>query len=417
VGAGFMGSGNVATASNNLVVSNVRVTSIYHDTARGGLGLNVSVTVRNPTNTPITLTNARYFMAVNGIEATEVSGPADMLVPPQSSKTVSVTAWLDTTNNATAAMVKNMFIVHQAIVGVGLVADVPIKWFGTVEYSKATVELSGNTTQDVGPLLLRSKGHGGLTTSLGPAISVYDVAWYSNDGRQITEVEQGNIVYLKFTVKANNDVRNYPITACVFYDVKHASDWSLTCRDYSLTMKKGETKRITIGFIASIIPQISGEVRGLYLSVGYFDITTGTFVEAYYSMPNSYPPRLKFVGPPPHIEVVGAAWYVNGHEVTKVKKNTYVEARIRLKAVTRSYGVRVEYCVRADYKYVLDKNVKCSHTVLNLNEGEEKTLTITFKAEKHFLLRGYFIKVKISQQEGPKTWEMSNHYPPRLKVG
>ncbi len=85
-----------------------------------------------------------------------------------------------------------------------------------------------------------------------------------------------------------------------------------------------------------------------------------------------------------------------------------------LKAITNSHSVRVKYCIRADYKFVVvvDKTVKCGHTAVYLDKGQEKTVTVGFKAEKHWLLRGYFVKVYIWQWD-KTTWEMPSHYPPK----
>lgn len=85
-----------------------------------------------------------------------------------------------------------------------------------------------------------------------------------------------------------------------------------------------------------------------------------------------------------------------------------------LKAITNSHSVRVEYCIRADYKFVVvvDKTVKCGHTAVYLDKGQEKTVTVGFKAEKHWLLRGYFVKVYIWQWD-KTTWEMPSRYPPK----
>ncbi len=412
---GLMGSNGVVEAAKELTISTVKLESLYHNASTGNLDLKVTATIKNPSNADVRLGNTKYFMSVNGVEASNVNGPDAMVIPARTSKTVTITATLNPNDNATREMLRNLFIIKEATIGVGMVAQAPVAWFGVLQYGRATVELSGNTTQEIGPILasLISGGHMMVAGSKN-AFDVVSTAWYVND-HEVTEAQQGAEVTLKFRIRANSDLNGFKAMACIVRDKAHAFDIIDTCKGYVLNMRKGEEKELSLSFE---VRDVSTNCRGFYLSAGkegMGEIGESTIVEEYYAMPNKYPPRLKVKPVDMFLVVTGAGWYVNGQEVTKVKKNTNVEARVYLRAVANSHDVKVEVCVRADYKYVLDKNVACRTVRVSLDKGQTTTVSLTFKAEKHFLLRGYFIKVKISQWSS-STWEMGNHYPPRLKV-
>jgi len=417
---GFMNSGNVVNAANALEVSKVELTSLYHDVQQGGLGLRMNVAISNPTNTPVTLNNLRYFVSVNGLEI-QAEGPSSVTVNPRSSSTVTVKARLDTSSEEGAKVAKEIFMTHEAVIGVGIVGEAPIKWFGVAKYSSTTVELSGNTTQNVGPLLGELEGN--AVTASSPDLRVTSLKWVV-DGKQANEVIEGKTVTLEFNIKALKDLRNYHLMICVFYDIKHYPDSLLKCFTPEVNVNSGEEKTVKVSFAANLPlymqPFESYKMfRGFYAIIGkrHYSHWSGYYEikPIYYNMPNHYPPRLKLIRAPESISVVGVKWYVNGHEVTEVHKGDHVTAVMTIKANTPIYNYKITYCVRADYKFLVDKNVKCEHTTLNIKQGETTTLSASFKAEHHWLLRGYFIQAYTTLRYG-FDWTMPSHYPPRLKL-
>jgi len=410
-GIGLINGNSVVNASKGLTVSKVSLNSLFLDRKDKGLRIEASVTISNPSTVNLELRNVKYVMSVDGAVALNASGAQSFTVPARSTKTVKVTALLKPSDNESSKIIRNIFLTKEMALGIGLSAEVPIKWFNVAQYSTTTVELSGNTTQDVGPFLMAMKG---VKESYVNYFTVTGVKWYVN-GHEVTEVQQGDYVTAKFTVKAESDLDDAPISVCVMVDVANSVDTALKCENsIKVTLKQGEEKELSITFKAANIPDGS---RGFYLDVGptechYFGCSLG---DVYYETPNHYPPRLKVSNVVPYILVTDAGWYVGGHEVTSVHKGTWVDAKVTLKALTNSHNVKVEFCVRRDYKYWFDKNEKCITLTISLKKEQTTTLTIHFQANHHWLLRGYFMKVKIWEWS-EHSWQMPNHYPPRLKV-
>jgi len=416
-GVGLMNGSAVVNASKELAISDVKLTSIYIDRRSGALQLRASVTISNPSTMGIELRNAKYVMSLYRTISLNASGPATIMIPAQSSRTVEVTALLKPSSNGSLKAIKNAFTTKEVDVGVGIAAEVPVKWFNLAQYSVTTVELGGHTTQDIGPLLSMVKG----TMATRSEFTVTNVKWYVNNHRA-TRVRVGDKVTVKFTLKANMDTNDI-IGTCIILDKAYADDECVEGKNISVSLRKGEEKEITLRYK---VLHDQSNYRGYYLIVGHF-VRDVTRVEGYpviiryvidddiYSMPNNYPPRLKQIHEHPHVIVVNTGWYVNDKKVTSVHKGTWVDAKITLKALTRSHAVKVEFCVRRDYKYWFDKDEKCITTTVNLDKGETKTLTIHFQANHHTWLKGYFMKVKIWEWS-KHTWQMPSHYPPRLKV-
>jgi len=415
-GAGFMNGNNVVNATSSVSIGNVKLTSVYHDIKNGGLGFRIIATISNPTMYTITIQGMKYYVTINKVEA-EATGPESVTIPSGSSKNVTIVARLDTSTREGAKAAKDIFLTYEVLVGVGVTGEVPVTWFGIAKYSSVPIELSGNTTQEIGPLLGSEGGYGRLEAS-SPDFQVTSVKWLV-DGHETYEVTEGKTTTLEFTVKALKDLNQYNIMACAVYDVKVLSDSGLKCHVYKVSMKKGEEQTFDLQFAANYPESLSSWVRGIYAIIGkeHYDKWIGeeTISPKYYTSPDSYPPRLRIKKAPESISVVGVKWYVNGHEVTEVHKGDHVTAVITIKANTPIYNYRVRYCVRADYKFLLDKDVTCKDSVLNIQQGKTTTVSIGFKAEKHWLLRGYFIYL-YSEQRYQYYWEMSNHYPPRLRM-
>jgi len=416
---GFASGSNVTNAANSLSISNVKLTSVYYDVEDKGLGFEIDETISNPTSNPVTINKMMYFVSLNGVEA-RAKGPESVTVPADSTKTVQVTATLNSTEVRSVG-IKSMLKAREVRVGVGIVGEAPVTWYGLVKYSSVPIELSGNTTQEIGPLLTSLALTSAPEESESP-IKVLSVKWFVN-GKQVTSISAGEVVTVQLTVEALKDLhhsRDSKIEVDLMADIKYDSDWFMGDKKFDLNMGKGGVQTLKWTFTANVPSNLFEGVdklswfRGYYIIV-YSGKSTIGMPPCYYFMPSHYPPRLKVSVPRNPISVTSVEWYVGNQRVTSVKKSTYVTAVINLKVNADLHNYKVKYCARADIKYLTDKTAACREIVLNVLKGGTASLSITFKAKHHWLLRGYFIYVK-GEVWDPYTWVMPSHYPPRLKV-
>ena len=131
-------------------------------------------------------------------------------------------------------------------------------------------------------------------------------------------------------------------------------------------------------------------------------------------------------GEGPLIQVVSVKWYVNGREVTEVKPGTKVTLRVTVKALKDLKHIQLNAYIIDDYKILPDVVQKHMQTYVNLKKGQIGLYSFTFTAEHHWLLKGYYAQITITERtlkgSKPSTpeegtyYKTPNHYPPRLKV-
>jgi len=436
-GAGLVSGGGVVNASRELRISNVSVTGVSFSRSNSSLRINANVTLSNPSTMNLELRNVRYVMSINGLVELNATGPNTVTVRPRSTKSVAVTAVLDV-NNDTVNVVNDVLASREVSVGVGIIADVPIKWFNVVQYSKITVELGGHGASNASSLLLT-----GLTSSEPPqssspnAISVDSILWETGlnssvefcatgvpcntDKDVITVAVLGTLVNV--TVFFDLNTFHIPWDKAFYFIVIRENLWGKPGSIIATKLFNVISDGADIGLSFYAVPTDAhwGSCSGFYVEVwGAMKDSKGNYVidpnnRIYVTPPGGA--RVILLNYGMLYNVASAKWYVNGHEVTSVKSGTWVDAKVTIRAFPYLRDTTFKVCVRKDYKYWFDKNEKCiTRTVTIYNYGE-KTFTIHFKAEHHWLLRGYFITVEMYDGHSKPKWVMPSHYPPRLKVG
>ena len=243
-------------------------------------------------------------------------------------------------------------------------------------------------------------------TSKNPTYKVTDVAWVVN-GNRVDRVVEGQNVQARVTIESDTGLFETSIKFCVRADRAGLPDENVKCETKSVTIDPGRTYTAVINFKAEHYARLRG----------YFVEVKGDNPDFSWHQESKYPPRLRYVSPSYKVDHV--EWVVGGHTVTEVNKDTWVDAKITIKTDTGLAGTTVTFCVREDVAHAKDHDVACTTKTLYLSAGSTYTVTIHFQAtyyKKFFAYtRGYFVTVK-SYSSPSYHWEMSNHYPPRLKV-
>ena len=438
-GAGLVSGSAVVNASRELSVDCVNVTAISFSPSDSSLRIDANVTLSNPSATSLELRSVRYVMSVDGLVELNASGPATIVMPPNSRKVVRVTAVLNVSNETTD-VVNSVLANGEVNVGVGIIADIPIEWFNVVQYSETTVGLGGRGVSNASSLLMGSTQPGLPKTSSSSAISVYSIWWVTDLNRTCDDArycangypcdtikdtfaaaELGTLVNV--TVAFSLNTFNIPWDKAFYFIVIREDLWGkpgsiIATRLFNVVSDGAD---IELSFYAIPTDEHWRSCSGFYVEVwGAMKDSKGNYVidpnNRIYVTPSGGS-RLSLINYGEGYGVISAKWYVDGHEVTSVKSGTWVDAKVTIRADPYVRGGTFKVCVRKDYKHWFDKDEACITRTVTLYNYREATFTIHFKAEHHWLLKGYFITLEMYDGHSKTKWVMPSNYPPRLKVG
>ncbi len=115
----------------------------------------------------------------------------------------------------------------------------------------------------------------------------------------------------------------------------------------------------------------------------------------------------------PHLTVQNIWWEVNGVNSNSAKSGDNVIGYITVKAVNGRVTGNTIVKIRQDISLAPDKDFASSSYSINLNEGETKTLSISFSPVSASNIRGYFFELWFNNN---KIYSTESSYPPRLSV-
>jgi len=416
--------------------------------------LTAVIPLTNPSREPIMLRNVNCSVLINGTPAGSLqlnnlelgAGSEAFLNTPLN--TGADTA-LDHAINSSATL--NLTVVVKASTDAAITNRLNL---GSVSRTMVKQALINTSTLITG---LRAAGTAPITTSSSGWVSIpeagirvsKDVAWVAN-GYRLDAVGDGVRAEAVIMVEGLGGNQGKPVSFCVAEDMRVVHDYYANCAEFDNGIRLGAGE---VGFV--VIPfkaEYSFGMRGYYVTIGkpadkgicgdsilspsprsVMGVNTAPHVKArilnptkytdcglskaYYTQKSSYPPRLKFVNKD-SIASVKISWLVNGHEVTSVKKGTWVDADVLIKAARPFDDPDALVCVKADLKVVSDKDVACAHLHINLVAGEDYEVIINFKASNygHSFLgigkqRGFYIHLNV----GGYSMTQESRYPPRLK--
>jgi len=415
---------------NGVSVSDVRLNSIYALPDTYGVGMNVSFKVTNDLTHDLNLRSVTYVLSVDGVRVGEID-VGSLNMPPSSGRDVSVR--LNVTEPEALEAINKSLVEGRMELGVGVNYGVDVKLFNVLTFTSARHAAHATQAVSLGRFL-KHEGSTLLQASQSPgphAVKVTRVTWLVG-GKEVDRVVDGQVVTAVISATAVEDVRKAleeaqsdRLEICVMHDYKVLADTRTKCVEVPENMRQGDSRVFTITFTA----RDRFALRGYYVSAGYGTggsgqtVGTGIYIP-YWTMDNHYPPRLKVVDPSFKVTV---QWLVGGHEVSSVDAGTGVDAKVTIQGVNGVPESDVKICVREDIAHGGDKDTVCVTRRILLTPGDTYTVTIHFNADYHHsshffystYTRGYFITMKfkgIYTGSSELSWEMENHYPPRLKV-
>jgi len=230
----------------------------------------------------------------------------------------------------------------------------------------------------------------------------FSVIWESK-GHAISSASIGERVTAKIKISSTYGGRDTNFRICVKADIANAKDKEVACISKTLSFDVGTSKTLEFPFYV----RYYDNVRGYFIDVKMSN------PDKHWSMPDSYPPRLKLSSGKPSYRVSSVEWLVNGKSVSKVVEGQDVEARITISTDTGLFETKVKFCVKADKAGLPDADVKCGTATLTVPAGGTYAVTIPFKAEHYARIRGYFVEV--SSEDPDYSWHQKSDYPPRLR--
>jgi len=242
-------------------------------------------------------------------------------------------------------------------------------------------------------------------------------AYWSQNGQKVSTVYKGDVVDAVVKLYCINAPVQGKLTIYVKKDMVALPDQVFASKTFAVNLMPGETKAYSVSFAPD--QSSSSILRGYHIEVWLNN-------KKIYTMPSSYPPRLKVIErqtltttttqrPTGTISISGIYWLVNGKKASTANLGDSVKACVEVIAQGGVATATVTIDVRKDLAFRPDQSLLAKTFTVSLNPGERKTLCVTFTAQEKsgLFFRGYFIEVKIN---GVKVYTMPSSYPPRLKV-
>lgn len=235
-------------------------------------------------------------------------------------------------------------------------------------------------------------------------LDVEEVYW-TVDGVRTSTCEVDDTVQARIRLGALNAALDDDIVINVRKDLAFMPDTNLLSQSHNVVLNRGQDKEIVISF--SPTEASSGLLRGYFIEIDG---------DTQWTMPDNYPPRLTVGGGEPvqgSLSVTNAWWSKSGSTVTSVEYGEDVDCKVTVKAVGGPFSGDVSVNVKRDLALAFDEIHASRIFSVSLDEGEQKTYTVSFTASEvsDSSFRGYFVEL-----EGDTSWTMSSSYPPRLLV-
>jgi len=346
------------------------------------------VIISNPTPYTLDLERMTYTVFLQGTQFTE-GFKHDILIPPNSTTPVRIDIEIDLLKTASIVVdAVKRGVVEYKIVGV---VDVPIKLFGFIKVFTLSLPYETGGTGSLGSLV---SGEG------FKPLYVVDAGWDSHQAYVGDSVKA-------YAVLKSDQLLTGTAMIVIKKDLALLPDAEVLRQTFPVSFP-GERK-LELSFMPAEASSIS--FRGYFIEVWYEG-------DKIYSMPDSYPPRLKVLGAQAAqgtITVLESYWVVAGQKVTVSELGSNVEAHVTLKAQNGPIAGELILKVKKDISYAPDTDYRQFSIDINLNSEESRDFFFTWSPDEASAgsLRGYFIEIWFN---GQKIKTMDSSYPPRLKV-
>jgi len=288
---GYFGAAETVKA---LSIEGIKLNSIYVLHHAYGVGMNVSFKVSNPSGNDAELRNVTYEIMVNGVKVAEVGGQE---LSVGSSMSSEVSLQFSISDNKSLNVVEEALKSGRMDLGVKAHVTMPATWFGVAEFMNLERTLSATSSVNVNQILGAGKPNATTAplTASQPPFKVVKVVWFAG-GKEVYEVKRNTEVDLWIKIQANRDLSgNEEVRIFIVGDYKFFPDGEEKSFTIAPIMHKGETAVYRFTFTA----KHHWALRGYYVEIGWKKtVCTGHYgckqvIESFYTMKNSYPPRLK----------------------------------------------------------------------------------------------------------------------------
>jgi hypothetical protein len=233
-------------------------------------------------------------------------------------------------------------------------------------------------------------------------LSVFSVHWETEDS-EATLVPQGETATLVLLLRAQENVIGH-LEINIKKDVQYYKDEVVYTTSIPLNVDAGQNQSFEINFT----PQEASEGR----LEGYFAelVLDG---ESIYTMPSSYPPRLKVLKA--KLSVADVKWFVWDLEVTNAEIGDRVTGVLYLTVSNANLSGLLELVAKRDLQLGPDEDVTRRSYHLSMPAGSSFNVSVDFDAAyvTERVFRGYFLELLLN---GDKVYTMPSSYPPRLTV-
>jgi hypothetical protein len=235
-------------------------------------------------------------------------------------------------------------------------------------------------------------------------LDVEEVYW-TVSGVIISSCEVDDVVQAHIKLGALNAALDDDIVIKVRKDLALSLDTDVLTQNHHIFLERDQDTEIVISFSPT-------EASSILLR-GYFIEIEG---DTQWTMSDEYPPRLTVSGGGASqgtLSVTNVWWIKSGSSVTSSEYGDSIEAKVTVRAIGGPFSGVIDVNVNRDLAFSFDDTYASSSFSVSLDEGEQRTYTVTFIASEvsGSSFRGYFIEV-----DGDASWTMSSTYPPRLIV-
>jgi len=238
-------------------------------------------------------------------------------------------------------------------------------------------------------------------------IVVSAIVWYVY-GQSVYVAKLGDTVDTRVTVRAEDYRVSGLLTVKIRKDVPSGADTDYREQSYNLDLEAGYSRELSLTWQPDTAT--STNLRGYFVKVLFNNAEV-------YSMPSSYPPRLRVE--PPRIgtpQVVDAFWTIGSARVIQASVGQVVYAHVVITAVGGSVEGDITIKVKKDRVATEDTDFIVRSFHIALQEGQSMDYAISFIPDQKssVTFRGLFIHVDLLSWR--TNWTMPSSYPPRLKV-
>lgn len=242
----------------------------------------------------------------------------------------------------------------------------------------------------------------GMNSLQTSPLSVFSVSWEAS-GSEVTAVPMGETATLNLLMLARENVIGH-LEINIKKDVQYSRDDTVYSTSVPLSIDEGQNVSFELNFTPQEVSE--GRMKGYFAEV----VLDGRTV---YSMPSSYPPRLRVSKA--KLNIADVKWFVWDSEVTTARLGDHVTGVLYLTVSNANLSGILEVVAKRDLQLSPDDDVSKRTYQLSMPVGASFNVSVDFDASyaTERVFRGYFLELFLN---GDKVYTQPSSYPPRLAI-